>query len=183
MAFAARALGAVIVALVGVVAAELATGSETERTEHVEAPQIMLPVPPPAPEHKEQREVWVTTALARPLFDSDRRPPVATATVATVTPISLPRLTGTLVSPEGRRAVFKNGDKSAVMGEGSSIDDTWTVKTIGHGTVTVAGPDGSHVLHMTLAKDGPVQEVQTLQLSRSIGPARTHNRTEMAARK
>jgi len=85
---------------------------------------------------------WATTALARPLFNSNRRPDAAPA-VAEASAPGLPRLTGILVGPFGKRAIFEasSGGKARVIGEGDTIDN-YTLRTIQVGQVTVVGPDG-----------------------------------------
>jgi hypothetical protein len=96
-------------------------------------------------------------------------------------PLSLPHLTGTLVSREGRRALFGTAGNPAVLGEGDRID-AWTVEAISPGKVTLAGPDGPRVLHVSFARDGGVQQAQVVRLLVSLRPVRTHSRMNAAAR-
>ena len=183
MTFAARTVGAVALALMGLIAAELATGASTERAAPDAAPQPLLPDPSPPqehPEHRDQSAERVVAALARPLFTPDRRPAGPDAAPAAA-PNTLPRLAGTLVSPGRKRALFEINSKPAVMGEGDRID-AWTVEAISHGTVILAGPDGPRVLHVSFAGDGRVQEAQAVQLPTHFRPLRTHNRVSAAAR-
>jgi len=90
---------------------------------------------------------WVATILARPLFSPDRRP----ATVATAVDgsrlVGLPRLTGIMVGPFGRSAIFATGDaKPLVVQEGARVA-SYTVKSIESMQVRLLGPDGEQVLH------------------------------------
>jgi hypothetical protein len=91
---------------------------------------------------------WVQKALARPLFAPGRRPPAPpeqrrTAAAAFV----LPRLTGVMVGPTDRTAIFAGaaGGKPLVTREGSRIGDDM-IDMIEPGRVTVTGPEGSRVL-------------------------------------
>ena len=183
MGIAARTFGAAALARMGLIAAELAIEAGTEQGVPDAAPQPLLPDPSPPqdqPEHRDQSAARVLVALARPLFTSDRRPPSPDASpVVALNP--LPRLTGTLVSPGRRRAIFVAGDKPVVVMEGSLID-AWTVQAISAGSVTLAGPDGSRVLRVSFVQDGPAQAVQVMQLTRPIRPLRTHNRVDAAVR-
>lgn len=89
---------------------------------------------------------WVATVLARPLFSPDRRPAVDTATVAGTSLPGLPRLSGILVGPFGRQAIFAaSGRKPIVVEEGAKID-AYTVKSIDATQVRLLGPNGMQVL-------------------------------------
>lgn len=184
MAAVAYALTAAAVALAGVVAAELTlTGSDPGQAMAVEAPQPLLPTLTPPPEHNEQKEAWALTALARPLFDPGRRPEASlTAEASTPPPNSLPRLTGTLVSPNGKRAVFATGDKSTAINEGSRFD-AWTVQEISAGAVTLSGPDGPRILRVSFATGDVAHKVRTVEPPFSLRPVRTHRRTGVVASK
>lgn len=95
---------------------------------------------------------WVNAILARPLFSPDRRP-AAAAAVGSATAVSgLPRLSGVLVGPFGRRAIFAaDGSKPMVVGEGGQVSD-WTVRVIEAGAVRLMGPGGEQVLHPSFAQ-------------------------------
>jgi hypothetical protein len=92
-------------------------------------------------------DAWVQTSLARPLFSRDRRPTPAVAKSGETVIAALPRLTGVLVGPFGRRALFagSDGGKPSVVEEGGSLGP-YTVQSIGPGHVTVVGPEGPHEL-------------------------------------
>jgi len=177
MAIITYAFTAAALALAGTIAAELMLPESTpEQAVAVEAPELLPPVPPPSSDYRDQNATRALTALARPLFNPDRRPaaPVPDATPA-LPPTSLPRLTGTLVSPGGKRTVFATGDKPTSIGEGSRID-AWTVQAISAGTVTLIGPDGPHVLRLNFAEGEPTRQAHAVELPLSLRPARTHNR-------
>jgi hypothetical protein len=99
---------------------------------------------------------WVATILARPLLSPDRRPPpeaVAAAPGALVTD-GLPRLSGVLVGPFGRTAIFAaEAAKPVVVGEGGRVD-AWTVRRIEAGEVQVAGPGGVRTVHPSFPASG-----------------------------
>ena len=88
----------------------------------------------------------------RPLFSPDRRPaarsePVAAASADPVRKDNgLPRLTGVIVGPTGKWAIFAGADgKSQKTAQGDSIGG-FTVRTIAPGLVTLSGSDGIRVL-------------------------------------
>jgi hypothetical protein len=189
MTFATCTFSTVALALMGVIAAELATEAGTQQSVPDAAPQLLLPASSPPQERLEQQEQGVTRAMnavARPLFSPDRRPPSPDAAPAVVASNTLPRLAGTLVIPGRKQAVFETGSKDAgskpaVVGEGDRVD-AWTVEAISPGRVTLAGPDGPRVLHVGFTRDGRVQEAQAVQLPVTFRPLRTHNRVNAAAR-
>ena len=88
--------------------------------------------------------------LARPLFNPDRRP-IGQAPAASREDAGLPRLSGILITPNGRSAIFApaGGGKPAVVAEGGSLGG-YVVRTISLDEVVLAGPDGSHSLSPTL---------------------------------
>ena len=82
--------------------------------------------------------------LARSLFSPTRRPPVAKALpgMAAV----LPRLTGVLISPEGRRVIFADaGGKPVVAGVGDRIG-AYAIQSIEAGRIVLTGPDGPRIV-------------------------------------
>ena len=94
---------------------------------------------------------WMDTALTRPLFDKDRRPPAAvpttpTAPIETVAPTNdpLPRLAGIMISSNGKLAMFQSADsgaKSLIVSEGDQIG-VWKVSGIDETGVLLEGPNG-----------------------------------------
>lgn len=105
---------------------------------------------------------WVATILARPLFSRDRRPAPPAASTGPSGPANtndLPRLTGVMVGPFGRSAIFAaaEGGKPTVVNEGSNVGP-YTVSNIGPGEVTVEGPEGSRVLHPVFDPNAPRRE-------------------------
>lgn len=103
----------------------------------------------PAPSaHVTHVHTWVATVLGRPLFSPDRRPAAQEDAAATGMP-GLPRLTGIMVGPFGRRAIFdRSGGKPIVVDEGGRID-AYTVASIGVAQVQLRGPNGLHRLQPT----------------------------------
>jgi hypothetical protein len=95
---------------------------------------------------------WVNAILARPLFSPDRRPAAAGSVPVAQMDSSLPRLSGVLVGPFGRRAIFAaDGSKPVVVGEGGQVS-SWTVRGIEAGAVRLMGPGGEQVLHPSFAQ-------------------------------
>ena len=88
------------------------------------------------------------TLLLRPLFSPDRRPPPV-ALSAGGKEAEMPRLSGVLIGPSWRRAIFAGG---VVVAEGGALG-RYTVRTIEDGRVTVLGPDGVRILQPVFAAD------------------------------
>ena len=127
-----------------------------------DAPGAISPAPPPVrpsaapavaaapPEHGRD---WLAQSLARPLFNPDRRPaPVAAASADGGPADALPRLTGILVTPSGRRAIFAGEDRPRVLQEGGVIGP-YTVRSISNGTIELSGPDGPRLLQPSFTED------------------------------
>lgn len=101
-----------------------------------------------APDHTRE---WIAAILARPVFSPDRRPAAMAAAAGVRLPEGLPRLSGVLVGPFGRSAIFAvEGRKPLVVDEGARID-VWTVRTIDADAVEVVGPGGARTLHTSFA--------------------------------
>jgi hypothetical protein len=67
----------------------------------------------------------------------------------------LPRLTGTIVGPNGARAIFADADgKPRSAGQGDSVAGL-TVQQILSGAVTLTGSDGARVLHPAYSNAQP----------------------------
>ncbi len=88
----------------------------------------------------------IAEVLARPLFSPGRRPAAQAAARPAPAAAPLPRMTGVIVTPAGRRAIFVNGaGKAVVVMEGGRIG-AYDVQSIEAGRVTLAGPDGQRVV-------------------------------------
>lgn len=154
-------LGAVLATggvLVAVIAWEMADRPRADVA--AEQTHIGLARPPTALPQTAHVNAWVTTTLARPLFSPNRRPSEA-AEIGAADTLGLPRLTGILVGPFGRRAIFAgNGRKPVVVDEGSRID-AYTVKSIGMAQVQLLGPNGLQSVQPSF--DSAAQEVASRQ--------------------
>jgi general secretion pathway protein N len=98
----------------------------------------------------DQARRWEAALLARPLFNPDRRP-IGQAPSAASADAGLPRLTGIMITPNSRSAIFApaGGGRPTVVVEGGNVGD-YVVRAISLGQVVLAGPDGSHRLKPTL---------------------------------
>ena len=95
--------------------------------------------------------------LARPIFSPDRRPAAAVAGAAgSETP--LPRLTGVLVTADGRSAVFAGGAQLLVVREGGQLG-RFTIRRIEPGLVKIEGSDGLRLLRPTFDTERPTAAV------------------------
>jgi hypothetical protein len=168
------ALGVIATALAGSLVLEVAfedTGSES-----VAAPGQLAAMMPSDRSHgfpADHTEEWVATALSRPLFSPDRRPS-RQAVVAVAAPAfaDLPRLSGILITPSGRSAIFapSGGGKPVVVTEGTTLG-TYVVRSIEPEQVTLMGPKDSRVLRP--AFDHPIASPEPLPVllpSRSANP-------------
>ena len=139
------ALFGTALALIGVLAVEL------------QAPAVddQAALPPPTPPRTASRpaarppgiqQQALAAILARPLFSPNRRP-AATPMATAAPPAVLPRLAGTIVHGVDRSVILTlaSGGKPVVAHEGSIVGG-YTVRAIQAGRVTLAGPDGEHVL-------------------------------------
>ena len=98
------------------------------------------------PDHTNE---WVTTILTRPLFNPGRRPPAEASVVTGNQLAALPRLSGVLVGPFGRNAIFAPEDgKPIIVAEGARVA-AWTVLAIEANGVEIVGPDGRRTVHPT----------------------------------
>jgi hypothetical protein len=97
----------------------------------------------------DQARRWETAILARPLFNPDRRP-IAQAMAGSGEAAGLPRLSGIMITPVGRHAIFTSmsGGKPVVVTEGGSVGG-YLVEAISPGNVVLAGSDGRHNLRPT----------------------------------
>jgi hypothetical protein len=150
-AFAALLLAACL--LVAALARELGTWSALGPADvpHARVPAVASPAA--VPDHTAD---WVNAILTRPLFSPDRRPTgVATAAAGGRSEADgLPRLTGVLVGPFGRHAIFaRSGEKPLVVAEGDKING-WTVRSIDIDTVKINGSDGVMTLHPSFGAFG-----------------------------
>jgi hypothetical protein len=148
-----------------------------ERTDTVDdRVQIAAPAPAVAPgavtpgvaaPGKAAAEAVVAVILARPLFEPGRRP-VTAATSAGAPAEKLPRLTGVLVTPSGRRVIFASPvhGKPVIATEGTHIGN-FVVQSIASGEVTVLGPDGAHTIRPSYDTS-----VATPALAGSMAPLR-----------
>jgi hypothetical protein len=86
---------------------------------------------------------WVATALERPLFREDRRPPKGADAVVARGNEPL-RLTGIITGPFGKRAIFLSSDspKPIIVQENAEVSG-FIVRTIEPGKAVVVEPDGT----------------------------------------
>jgi len=115
---------AVAAGLILVIVAEMTTLDVGGRAPSVPALDVTPPgrLAPPFPENA------LETILGRPLFQSDRR--LRTGDTVVRDDGKLPRLTGIVVAPERKVAVFQPfGEKPKALKEGDAIGG-WTIRTI-----------------------------------------------------
>jgi hypothetical protein len=153
-------LGLVAIMLTGLVTLEVRDVAATDRSDAYVPPQsFLVTVAQPRITVEGDSSRWVDKTLARPLFSSDRRPPPDTASLVAGPSMSLPRLTGVVVSSAGAFAIFAGpeGGKPVVVEEGGQVGAA-VVETIAPGRVVILGPGGAVVLR-------PVFEEKALQVT------------------
>jgi hypothetical protein len=139
-------LGVMAVTLAGIIGLELRKAALDEVPTPI-APVRQQPTESPASGlgtvSTDQAAGYVAAILARPLFSPSRRPDETVANKMA----DLGRLTGVLMSPAGKSAIFAGpaGGKPVVVGEGNRIGE-YVVGSIDAGAVTVIGPAGERVL-------------------------------------
>jgi hypothetical protein len=96
-------------------------------------------------------EELVATALARPLFNSTRKPPQeAAGGAAADNDLSDARLTGIVTTPSRRIAIFAvSGDKPLKVAEGDDVSG-WRIESITPREVSLTGPSGTKTLQPKL---------------------------------
>jgi len=124
---------------------ELGTG------EAVRPPVVSAPQPAEArPERRRQpphADEVVSSVLDRPLFSETRRPAKQAKTDGTTTSgLRDKRLTGIVIDPQRRLAIFAvTGAKPLVRSEGEMVDE-WRLDFIAPREVLLSGPDGTTTL-------------------------------------
>lgn len=121
-------------------------------------PQLAASAASPAPEagsRRTQRQEFtgrgrytemVATILARPLFNSTRRPPPRGGETTADTGLSDIRLTGIVTEPGRRIAIFApTGAKLLTVTEGDNVSG-WRVDSITPQEVALSGPEGTKTL-------------------------------------
>jgi hypothetical protein len=171
-----RLLAGVFVLLAAVVVGEVADRPTGEIGSPVASTQ-QTPVASAVPVAN-RSEAWAAILLTRPLFAPNRRPaPEAASPVAHET--ALPRLSGIVLSPSLRLAIFEgdHATRAIVVADGGVING-WTVTTIIADAVTLAR-DGNQSVTLrprfvggTAATNLPPPP----PMSRGENPAMTGNR-------
>lgn len=89
---------------------------------------------------------WTSEVLARPLFSPDRRPAATGVADAGANLPGLPRLTGILVGPFGRRAIFAAPDSKPIVVSEGDLVATYRITGIDTEQVRLTGPQGARVM-------------------------------------
>jgi hypothetical protein len=91
--------------------------------------------------------------LSRPLFDPTRRPPAA-PTQAPAAPVEFPRLSGIMITPTEKIAVFSPAMGAPIIVNQNSRFGPFTVLAISGESVTIKSPGGVIVLRWNLSDRG-----------------------------
>ena len=107
---------------------------------HAPGPAVRAAAAPPT-------DNLITAILARPLFDSTRRPPLPASAGGEAGPgLDDTRLTGIITEPGHRIAIFAaEGAKPLTVTEGETVSG-WRIENITPGEISLSGPDGTKTL-------------------------------------
>jgi hypothetical protein len=99
----------------------------------------------------------ISAILARPLFSPTRRPPqTASNPISSNFDLGGARLTGIIVAPGERLAIFDiKGSKPVVLSEGETVGG-WRVDSIASSEVSLVGPGGVKTMQPKLDPAHPV---------------------------
>ena len=115
---------------------------------HVLIPADIVRLGPVAPHAGDTRQVqtWVDSILARPLFAPSRRPPAIAAGPGTSGP-GFPRLTGIIIMPQQREAIFAVPGKTqqVVVTAGGRLNGV-LIKSIEAGWIVIVDAAGARVV-------------------------------------
>jgi hypothetical protein len=165
------ALGAIATLLLAVIVWDVLAGTVFVAEDTI--PPVAAPLPakqgPAPPTPPDQTDAWLATVLARPLFSRDRRPTEAGAKAASAKAPVLPRLTGVIVGPFGRTAIFAagDGDKGVAVVEGKMIGP-YTIEAIEPGGITVSGPQGRQ--RVMLSGDAKLRDTLVVAPPPAVSP-------------
>lgn len=109
---------------------------------------------------------WAAISLTRPVFDPDRH---RIADVGGASLPGLPRLSGILVAPDRRHALFAIGDRTTVVDEGGQIGG-YVVRSIEPDRVVVQNVAGRHVLRPGFARMRSEAALPSGRIEMSDGP-------------
>ena len=122
------------------------------RRDPAAAALVMPPRPAALPlarrrQPRHQYDALLATILARPLFSSTRRPPPPGGRDAAAdSGLADTRLTGIVIAPGHRIAIFAPvGAKAVIVSEGEVVSG-WRVERITARQVSLTGPDGTRTL-------------------------------------
>lgn len=148
-------IGLVAAGLLAVLALEwqaLATPEPSASTAHAAHSTPHASAPPT----RDGTRQWVTKVLERPLFSASRRPAARRASVRLPNgPAAPPRLSGILVSREGKVAIFAGPHKPIALREGGRLAD-YSVRLIEPNRVILQGSEGELVVLPSFARNRSV---------------------------
>jgi hypothetical protein len=126
--------------------------------------------------HREQRAQiaeLLATARDRPLFSTTRRPPPqAEGNASTSSELADTRLTGIIIEPDRRVAIFAVPDaKPLELTEGEMLSG-WQIETIAPREVSLSGPNGIKTFHLR-ADPNPKASPAAPRRTDATAPVRT----------
>jgi len=129
-------------AFAGLIAAEIIAADRADGGATINRARVEAAVPPQ--KQSPARGELIATALSQPLFSPSRRPTDNIA--APVSDLSGLRLTGIVIKPDRRIAIFTSADgKTIERAEGETFD-AWLLERISPLEVSLSGPTGMQTL-------------------------------------
>jgi hypothetical protein len=158
--------GAVAIALCGVIAIELGPAPYLARSSPHRVPFEHLAIAGTQGAAADQTQALVSTSLGRPLFEPSRRPPESDVRKASHS--GIPRLSGIVITPIGRSAIFESKDNlETVVSTGAHLDG-FLVQSIGNGSVLLIGPSGPRIIEPTFKSNAPSTGTTAVSPSASL---------------
>lgn len=139
--------------LAGLVAWELWQGGPGGAQPLPAGSDASVPVAATGPAPADSSASWRATALARPLFSPDRRPPADPSAAGA---LGRPRLAGVIGGPSGRRAVLvpAGGEPPRILAQGERLGP-YEIRRIDPNSIELAGPGGLETVGLAYASGQP----------------------------
>ncbi len=114
----------------------------------------------------------LATALARPLFAPDRRPPADTPSAFKAETIATPKLAGTIIGGDGQRSaivLLSSSDRPLTLHEGERVG-RFTIVSIAPGRIEALGPAGPIVVRIAFNHAEPTPPTPPQPTEAPINP-------------
>lgn len=153
----------------GTIGLELKPAAEIEAA--AAHPTATAQAPISRPVQRPKIDDLIAVSLARPLFSPSRRPPEVTPGVQATSSFSDKRLTGIVIEPDRRLAIFEvAGVKPLTLTEGETVDG-WKIEAITPRDVSMIGASGTTTLQPKLDPNHAASPALARKASTPLPPA------------